>query len=256
MEKLLVTRDGHITTITFNQPARKNAVDLEMTMALKAAVLEAASDDSKVLVLTGAGVDFCAGADLKSGIDPGNDVTEYLRAYTNPTIVALREMPKPVIAKVRGVAVGIGCNYALAADIRIASPTAKFGQIFTRIGLMPDGGSTYFLPRMIGYARAFEWMATADIVDAARALELGIVNRVVEDEALDGAVAEFASRLASGPSLAYAGIKHALNVGERGTLGDALDAEAVNQKVCIESDDFREGVTAFIEKRKARFQGR
>ena len=123
-------------------------------------------------------------------------------------------------------------------------------------GIAFSGGSTYFLPRMIGYARAFEWMATADIVDAPRALELGIVNRVVEDEALDAAVAEFAARLAAGPSLAYAGIKQALNIGERGTLADALDAEAVNQKVCIESDDFREGVTAFIEKRKARFQGR
>jgi len=256
MSKLLVTREGPITTITFNQPARKNAVDLEMTIALKDAVLEAGSDDSKVLVLAGAGADFCAGADLKAGIDPRDDVAEYLRAYTNPTIQVLREMPKPVIAKVRGVAVGIGCNYALAADIRIASETAKFGQIFARIGLMPDGGSTYFLPRMIGYARAFEWMVTADIVDAARALELGIVNRVVDDAALDSAVADFATRLANGPSLAFAGIKHALNIGERGTLADALDAEAVNQKACISSDDFREGVAAFIEKRKARFQGR
>lgn len=256
MDKLLVERKNAVTTITFNQPARKNAVDLEMTMALKSAVESAAADDSRVVVLAGAGSDFCAGADLKSGIDAGHDVTAYLRAYTNPTILALRHMPKPVLAKVRGVAVGVGCNYALAADMRIASPSARFGQIFTRIALMPDGGSTYILPRLIGYARAFELMATADIIDAQRALELGLVNRVVGEEELDAAVEEMAARLASGPSLAFAGIKAALNVGETGTLADALEAEAIHQKACIQSDDFREGVTAFLEKRKAVFKGR
>jgi len=254
--KLLVSLDDSgIKTITFNQPSRKNAVDFAMTRDLRDAVLETARDESRVLILTGAGDAFCAGADLKSGVT-GTDVTEYLRTYTNPTIVALRTMPKPVIAKVRGVAVGVGCNYALAADLRIASTDAKFGQIFARIGLMPDGGSTYFLPRMIGYARAFEWMATAGILDARRCYELGIVNRVVEPGDLDTAVDELAMRLASGPSLAYAGIKRALNAGDSGSLAEALEAEATGQRTCITSADFREGVAAFLEKRAARFEGK
>lgn len=256
MSKLLVQRDGAVTTITFNQPERKNAVDLEMTLAMRAAIEEAEKDDSRVIVLTGAGADFCAGADLKAGTAEMKDVTEYLRTVTNPTILAMRRLAKPVIAKVRGVAVGIGCNYALACDVRFASPDAKFGQIFARIGLMPDGGSTYFLPRMIGYARAFEWMVTADIYDAQKCFEMGIVNRVVPAEALDGAVAEFAARLAAGPAVSYAGIKQALNAGDSGTLAEALDAEALNQGKCFQSEDFQEGVRAFLEKRKPAYKGR
>jgi len=181
------------------------------------------------------------------------DVTEYLRAVTNPTILALRAMPKPVIAKVRGVAVGLGCNYALACDLRVTASDARFGQVFSRIGLMPDGGSTYFLPRMTGYARAFEWMATADVYDARRCFELGIVNRVVEPAELDAAVDDLAQRLAEGPALAYANIKRALSTGEAASLAETLDREAVGQKTCLESPDFREGVQAFLEKRKPKF---
>jgi len=253
MSKLLVTRAGAVTTITFNQPDRKNAVDYEMTLAMKSAVEAAAADDSRVVVITGAGADFCSGADLKS-VTQISDVTGYLRTVTNPTILAMRSMPKPVIAKVRGVAVGLGCNYALACDLRIASTDARFGQIFARIGLMPDGGSTYFLPRMTGYARAFEWMLTADLYDARRCFDMGIVNRVVDPSGLDAAVDELAHRLAEGPALAYANIKRALNAGDAGTLADSLDREAVGQKQCIESADFREGVQAFLEKRKAKFR--
>jgi enoyl-CoA hydratase/carnithine racemase len=140
--------------------------------------------------------------------------------------------------------------------MRIAAPTARFGQIFAKIGLMPDGGSTYFLPKMVGYARAFEWMATADLYDAARCSELGLVNRVVPEGELDGAVQELASRLAAGPGLALAGIKRALRAGDEGTLAEALEAEAAGQVACIGSADFREGVTAFLQKRKAQFAGR
>jgi 2-(1,2-epoxy-1,2-dihydrophenyl)acetyl-CoA isomerase len=254
--KLLVTLENRIKTITFNQPERKNAVDAETTQALCAAIEEARHDESRVLVLTGAGGDFCAGADLKSRVSSTEDVGEYLRTVVNPTILGLRSLPKPVIAKVRGVAVGIGCNYALAADIRIASEDARFGQIFARIGLMPDGGSTYFLPHLIGYGRAFEWMATAEIVDARKCLEWGVVNYVVPGDQLDAKVAELADRLANGPSLAIAGIKRALNAGDSGTLADALEAEAAGQRACFSSADFREGVAAFLEKRKAVFAGR
>jgi 2-(1,2-epoxy-1,2-dihydrophenyl)acetyl-CoA isomerase len=153
-------------------------------------------------------------------------------------------------------AVGVGCNYALAADIRIASTAAKFGQVFSKIGLIPDGGSTYFLPRMIGYPQAFELMVTGEIFDAQKALALGIVNRVVPFEELDAVVEEWAARLCSGPTLAIAGIKKALSHGETHSLAEALDFEAVTQKGCHQSNDFREGVAAFREKRKPRFEGR
>ncbi len=255
-DKLLVTLEDGIKTICFNQPAKKNAIDREMTMALKEVMEEAARDSSKVVVITGAGTDFCSGADLKSsGMTHPGDVGEFLRTYTNPTIQSLRTMPKPVIAKVRGVAAGVGCNYALAADLRIASPEARFGQIFARIGLMPDGGSTYFLPKMIGYARAFEWMVTAELYDAQRCRDMGLVNQVVPAGQLDSVVDELAHRLAQGPALAFAGIKRALNAGDAGHLSDALAAEAAGQEGCIRSADFREGVAAFLEKRPARFAG-
>lgn len=255
-DKLLVSLEDGIKTVTFHQPARKNAIDQEMTIALKEVMEEAARDDSRVVIITGTGTDFCSGADLKSGgMASSVDVGEFLRRYTNPTIQAMRTMPKPVLAKVRGVAVGIGCNYALAADIRIASPDARFGQIFARIGLMPDGGSTYFLSKMIGYARAFEWMVTAELYDAQRCREMGLVNRVVPEGELDAAVDALARRLAAGPSLAFAGIKRALNAADSGRLSDALTAEASGQEVCMRSADFREGLAAFLEKRPARFGG-
>jgi 2-(1,2-epoxy-1,2-dihydrophenyl)acetyl-CoA isomerase len=151
--------------------------------------------------------------------------------------------------------VGVGCNYALAADIRIGTTEAKFGQVFSKIGLIPDGGSTYFLPRMIGYPKAFEWMVAGAIIDAQQAADWGLINAVVPLKDLDEVVDQWIARLRSGPLLAYAGIKRALSYGESHTLAEALDFEAVTQQTCYESDDFREGVAAFREKRKAVFQG-
>jgi len=258
-DKLQVTLEGGIKRITINRPERRNAVDTETIELLHEAIQRSAEDDSRVLILTGAGDAFCAGADLQisDGRDIRNvDVTASLREHTNPTIIAMRKLAKPIIARVHGHAVGVGCNYALACDLLIASEQAKFAQIFVKIGLMPDGGSTYFLPRLVGYHKAFELMATGDIISAGEAMSLGLVNRVVAYEELDATVDAMAARLAASPGIALAKIKAGLNSGETGDLAAALDFEAVNQAACFGSEDFREGVAAFLEKRKANFKGK
>jgi 2-(1,2-epoxy-1,2-dihydrophenyl)acetyl-CoA isomerase len=258
-EKLLVTLEDGIKRITFNRPERRNSVDVEAVGLLHDAIQRSAEDESKVVILTGAGDSFCAGADLQatSERDIKNiDVTASLREHTNPTILAMRNLSKPIIARVHGPAVGVGCNYALACDILIASEQAKFGQVFVKLGLMPDGGSTYFLPRIVGYAKAFELMATGDIIGAPEALTLGLVNRVVPFEELDSTVNGIAARLATAAPIALQKIKQGLNHGQNSDLASALDFEAVNQDACFHSEDFMEGVKAFIEKRKASFQGK
>ncbi|HET9530266.1 MAG TPA: enoyl-CoA hydratase [Blastocatellia bacterium] len=257
--KLLVTLENGIKRITINRPDRRNSVDTETIELLYDAIRQSAEDESKVLVLTGAGDAFCAGADLQAinATEIANvDVTASLRSHTNPTILAMRRLSKPIIARIHGPAVGVGCNYALACDLLIASEQASFGQVFVKIGLMPDGGSTYFLPRIVGYAKAFELMATGRIISAEEALKLGMINRVVSAEELDHAVNDLAGKLAASPSIALAKIKEGLIHGERSDLASALEFEAVNQGACFRSQDFAEGVRAFLEKRKPVFQGR
>jgi 2-(1,2-epoxy-1,2-dihydrophenyl)acetyl-CoA isomerase len=257
-DKLLVTLEDGVKRITINRPERRNSVDVETIELLAEAIHSAAGDESRVVILTGAGDSFCAGADLQatSAHIKSVDVTASLREHTNPTILAMRALPKPIIARVHGHAVGVGCNYALACDILIASEQAKFGQVFVKIGLMPDGGSTFFLPRTVGYAKAFELMATGDIISAQEALALGLVNRVVTIEELDTTVNAMAARLSTAAPIALRKIKEGLNHGLNSDLASALDFEAVNQGECFQSDDFAEGVRAFLEKRKASFQGK
>ncbi len=257
-EKILVMLQDGVKRITFNVPQRRNALDWEMMERLREIIEETAADNSKVVVLTGAGEAFCSGADVKGmasrGAEPF-DVTEHLRRVTTPTILALREMPKPVIARIHGPAVGMGWNLALAADIRLASTAAQFGQVFSKIGLIPDGGGTYLLPRIIGYPAAFELMVSGETIGAERALSLGLVNGVVAAEELDREVERWVARLCSGPAVAIARIKKALHYGEVHTLAEALDFEAVQQAACFASQDFREGVAAFVEKRQPVFRG-
>ena len=251
-----MTLENGIKRITFNRPERRNSIDFEMFALLATAIKEAARDSSRVIILTGAGDSFCAGADLAaaSAADIANfDVTAHVREHISPTILAMREVEKPIIARVHGHAVGIGFSYALACDLIIASETALFSQSFIRIGLMPDGGSTYFLPRLVGYAKAFELMATGEQLSAEDALRLGLINRVVAFEELDAMVDALAASLAAAPQLALARIKAALNESTRAELAAALDLEAVGQDACFHSADFLEGVSAFMQKRKAVF---
>ncbi len=255
-QKLLVSLVDGIKRITINRPERRNSVDGETVQLLLAAMKQSAEDGTRVVILTGAGDSFCAGADLAatSERDIANfDVTRSLRENVNPTILAMRDLPVPIIARVHGHAVGVGSNYALACDMIIASEQALFGQVFVKVGLMPDGGGTYFLPRLVGYHKAFELIATGDIISAEEAHQLGIVNKVVPLAELDATVDKLASRLAQAPRMAIEKIKVGLNNSMRSNLASALDFEAVNQDACFHSPDFIEGVTAFLEKRKAAF---
>jgi len=257
--KLTVSIENGVKRITFNRPEKRNSVDRETIELLHEAIERSASDDSRVLVLTGAGDAFCAGADLQfTGVDDikGFDVTASIRERTNPTILAMRALPKPIIARVHGPAVGVGCNYAFASDILLASEAARFGQVFIKIGLAPDGGGTFLLPRAVGYYKAFELMATGEIFSAQDALAFGLVNRVLPVGDLDGAVDEMAARLAAAPAIALSKMKAGLNHGLQSDLAAALDFEAVNQAACFQSDDFLEGVSAFLQKRKAKFTGK
>jgi len=256
--RLLVSLEDGVKRITFNNPARRNSIDFDTIRRFAEAVKESAEDETRVVVITGAGDSFCAGADLQALNSDGGgpDVTADLREGVNPGVLAMRGLPKPIIARVHGHAAGVGCNYALAADIIIASDQAFFGQVFVKIGLMPDGGGTYFLPRLVGYNKAFELMALGDPIPAQQAFEMGMINRVAPAAELDATVNALAARLASAPAIALAKIKAGLINGLQSDLAAALEFEAVNQGDCFRSADFKEGVAAFLQKRKAVFTGK
>jgi enoyl-CoA hydratase/carnithine racemase len=256
-EKLLVTLDGGVKRITFNNPSRRNALDFAMFEAFARAVEESATDESRVVVITGAGEAFCSGLDLGS-ISPAElaamDVAARIRELINPPVLRMREVGKPFVARVHGPAAGIGFSYVLASDFVVASEQATFSQSFVRVGLMPDGGATHLLPALVGRAKAFELMATGDTLSAREALRLGIAGRVVAREELDATVEEVAARLASAPQPSLAHIKAALNLAAAGGgLAGALDFEAEAQGECFRSPDFFEGITAFMQKRAPEF---
>lgn len=257
-ESVLTAAEGGVLTITLNRPEILNAINHQLAADLGEAVRFAERvPHVRCVVLTGAGRGFCSGQDLRdrAGVD-GLSYDEAIRHRYNPIILRIRSMEKPVIAAVNGVAAGAGCNLALAADLRIASDRASFIQSFSRVGLIPDSGGTFTLPRLVGLAKAFELAYTAEPVSAAEALRLGLVNRVVPHDALMPAVIDLARRLAEGPTRAFGLTKRALNYALTSSLEAALDYEAYLQAVAGRTADHHEGMAAFTEKRPPRFEGR
>jgi 2-(1,2-epoxy-1,2-dihydrophenyl)acetyl-CoA isomerase len=255
---VLVERSDGVATLTLNRPEARNALDLEMREGLETALRDLEGDAAiRVLVLTGAGEHFCAGGDVKFMQARRMTAAEGQRRVEsmNRAIRALADFRTPTIARVDGFAVGAGCNLALACDLVVASDRARFGEVFARIGLVPDGGGTYFLPRRVGLARAKELCFTADVVDAAEAWRLGLVNRVVPAAELTPATAALARRIADGPPRALAAAKALLNRAAGLDLETSLAWEALTQGLMIESEDHREGLAAFFEKRAPRFTG-
>ena len=246
-----------VLTLTLNRPDALNSFTVEMKEALLSALKDAARDSEvRAIVLTGAGRAFSAGQDLKERQGPDvADLGTELRLRYNPIVLAMRRLEKPIIGAINGVAAGAGISVALACDIVIAAENATFIEAFSRVGLVPDTGSTWFLPRLVGSARAAEMMFTADPVDAPTAERIGLINRVVPAEKLIDEATALARRLAMAAPIALALAKRALNRTFESNLEQALDYEAQLQSIAGRSADHKEGVAAFVEKRQPTFRG-
>jgi enoyl-CoA hydratase/carnithine racemase len=254
-------REAGVCTLVLNRPERLNAINKDLAEGLSLALSRIAADQEiRVVVLAGAGRAFCAGGDLNaigSGRDK-HDTTELepiLRCGME-SVLKIRTLPQPVIAAVHGPAAGAGMNIALAADLRMASEDATFGQNFAKVGLFPDYGGTFFLPQLIGPAKAAEMFYTGDMIDAQTALRLGIVSRVVPTAQLEAEVRALAQKIAQGPPIVVRAVKRALFGSAKEELAKALEHEVQEQLKCFRSDDCREGVRAFMDKRKPNFQGK
>jgi 2-(1,2-epoxy-1,2-dihydrophenyl)acetyl-CoA isomerase len=248
--------DGGVLTITFNRPDVLNAFDEAMHELFRAALKEARAADVRAVVLTGAGRGFCVGQDLTAFEEDAGDLGDFLRRTFNPNVLALRALEKPVVAALNGVAAGAGVSLACACDLRIAAASATFVPAFAKVGLVPDTGGTYFLARLLGYARAFEWVCSGRTLSAADAHAWGLVAEVVEDGGLEARAADLAGKLAALPTRAIGMTKRLLDRASLAALREQLELEAQLQSAAARSDDFREGVAAFLEKREPRFNGR
>lgn len=258
---LLETRQGGIVNLVLNRPEKLNALNNELATALVERFTRLGDDPSvHVVILSGAGRAFCAGGDLGViGKGRESNKTEELEPLLRSgmqAVLKMRTMPQPVIAAVHGAAAGAGMNIALAADVRVASENATFGENFTRVGLYPDYGGTFFLPQLVGPAKAAEMFYTGEMIDAAAALRLGIVNHVVALEQLEAAARTLAEKIAAGPPVSIRAIKRALFGAQEKELAHALEQEVRQQIQCYLSEDCREGIRAFMEKRRPKFQGK
>ena len=256
MAEVETSRDGAVLTITLNRPEKLNAFTGEVHKALSAALKEARDADVRAVVITGAGRAFCVGQDLTEFRDAAGDIAERLRATYHPNVLAIRALEKPVIAAVNGVAAGAGMSFACACDLRLAADSASFVPAFIRIGLVPDSGGTFFVTRLLGYARAFEWLCSGRTLSADEAHAWGLVNEVVGADDLAGRAAALAAQLAALPTQAIGMTKRLLDRAGRATLDEQLEWEAQLQAAATKSEDFAEGVQAFLEKRDPTFKGR
>jgi 2-(1,2-epoxy-1,2-dihydrophenyl)acetyl-CoA isomerase len=256
-EHILAERRGDVLVLTLNRPDRLNAAPPAMFGELRAAIGNL--DGARAVLIAGAGRGFCSGADIggraAADVDPGEATFEALTRHYNPALLAIAELSVPVVSAVRGPAAGIGCSLALAADFCVASDTAYFLQAFVNIGLVPDGGASWMLPRLIGRARATEMMLLGERVLADRALEWGMIHKVVADEALDEAAFALAERLAAGPTVALGLMRRGLHRATENDYATAMRAEAEAQRAARGTADAIEGGMAFLQKRKPVFQG-
>ena len=256
-EHILIERRGDVLVLTLNRPDRLNAAPPAMFEDLRGAIGNLAG--ARAVLVMGAGRGFCSGADVAGGAlgadDPGAATFRALTDSYNPALATLAELAVPVVSAVRGPAAGIGCSLALAADFCMASETAYFLQAFVNIGLVPDGGASWMLPRLIGRARAAEMMMLGEKVSAARALDWGMIHKVVADDALDAEAFALAERLAAGPTMTLGLIRRQLHAALDGDYAAAMAAEAANQRTARGTNDSMEGGRAFLEKRKPVFKG-
>ena len=259
VEGLLFAKEDGIATITFNRPEKLNADTEAMSIEVHRLATELRTDESvKVLVFTGAGEAFSTGADagdLTANYDASTEVYMLKRAL-GWWILPVRYFPKPTIAAIPGIVAGVTFSLALACDIRIASEKARFSMVFVKRGLVPDGGATYYLPRMLGTSKALELMWLGETIDAREAERLGLVSRVVPHNELMKVTKELATKIAKGPSVAIELIKKGVYRGMVNDLESQLDFETLAQRICVQTEDFKEGMASFLEKRPPQFKGR
>jgi 2-(1,2-epoxy-1,2-dihydrophenyl)acetyl-CoA isomerase len=256
MAEVETARDGAVLTITLNRPDVLNAFNQAMHEGLAAVLKEARSDEVRAVVLTGAGRGFCVGQDLTEFREAPGDIADRLRRLYHPNVRAIRSLDKPVIAAVNGAAAGAGLSIACACDLRVAADSASFVPAFISIGLIPDSGGSYFVTRLLGYARAFEWMTSGRKLSAAEAHDWGLVSEVVEADRLADRAGELAGTLAAMPTRGIGMTKRLFDRALTSTFDEQLELEAQLQSAATKTDDFREGVAAFLEKREPRFTGR